>query len=78
MMDSNYPSLTALPVMLSLIRTCEVLGISQGSLFRHIKKGELPYIKLGRRTLIPREAIENLIKKSFENCKIEYPMQDNQ
>jgi excisionase family DNA binding protein len=63
-MDNNHPSLTAFPVFLSIPQIREILGISQSSVLRHIKSGALPHVKLGRRVLIPREAIETLIDKS--------------
>jgi excisionase family DNA binding protein len=55
-----------------------MLGVSQSSLLRYMKNGSIPYVKIGRRTLIPKEAIDSLVKKSFENCVIEYPKRDVQ
>jgi excisionase family DNA binding protein len=57
------------PVFISIPQIREILGISQSSVLRRIKSGELPHVKFGRRTLIPREAVETLIDKSFVNNK---------
>jgi excisionase family DNA binding protein len=68
-MENKYSSLMNYPVFISIPQIREILGISQSSVLRRIKSGELPHVKLGRRTLIPREAIETLIDKSFVNNK---------
>lgn len=67
-------SIQTFPLFLNIEETRKVLSISRSSILRHIKNGKIPYVKLGRRVLIPREAIEALVKKSFENCVIEYPL----
>jgi excisionase family DNA binding protein len=73
MMASDKSSLTTLPFFLNVSNACEVLGISQSSLLRHVKDSTLPHIKLGRRILIPREAIDSLTKNAFKNSTVEYP-----
>lgn len=70
--------MTNLPVFINVNETCKIMGVSQSSLIRYMKNGKIPFVKIGRRTLIPREAIEILVKKSFENCKIECPIEDSQ
>lgn len=45
---------------LSIKETSELLGASRMTIYRQIKKGYLPAIKLGRRTIIMKAALENL------------------
>ena len=39
----------------------EILGISRWSAYYAFKRGELPGIKLGKRILIPRHALEKML-----------------
>jgi excisionase family DNA binding protein len=66
---NNSNSVENLPIFLSITDTYKILNISQSSILRYVKDGKIAHVKLGRRTLIPREAIEDLLRKSFENCK---------
>ena len=68
-MDNEYSSLENLPVFLNIYQAKNVLNISESSIQRYLKTGYLPYLKIGRRILIPKEGIITIIKKSFENCK---------
>jgi excisionase family DNA binding protein len=77
MVSGNF-SLTTLPLFLNVPKACEVLGISQSSLLRHVKSGTLPHVKLGRRILIPREVIKSLTENAFKNSKIEYTEKGSQ
>lgn len=47
---------------LSIAETCELLGASRMTLYRHIKSGILPAAKLGRRTIIKRSEIDKLLQ----------------
>ena len=46
----------------------EVLGIPKSTLYRLVKKGRLPSIKLGKRVLISRMAMEDLISGKKCSC----------
>jgi excisionase family DNA binding protein len=46
---------------LSVPETATLLGISRGHAYQLVARRELPAIRLGRRVLIPREAIEQLL-----------------
>lgn len=39
----------------------EILGISRSSAFQAVTNGELPVIRIGRRLLVPRSALEKLL-----------------
>ncbi|HHY94629.1 MAG TPA: helix-turn-helix domain-containing protein [Firmicutes bacterium] len=43
---------------LTVEETAQRLGLSRKSLYAHIAAGRLPFIKLGRRRLIPVESLE--------------------
>ncbi len=38
-----------------------LLGLSRNSCYEGIKRGEIPHIKIGKRILIPRLALEKLL-----------------
>ena len=39
----------------------ERLGISRAHAYQHVARGELPHLRLGRRVVVPRQAIEALL-----------------
>lgn len=45
---------------LNIQETCHLLGASRMTIYRQIKRGNIPAIKLGRRTIIMKSALENL------------------
>ena len=59
MSDAAEPTLT-----LSVEQAARILGISPGLAYQLVHRGELAAIKLGRRILVPRHAVEALIKQS--------------
>jgi excisionase family DNA binding protein len=63
-------------LFLSISQAVDMLGISQSSLLRLLKKGVIPHTKLGKRTLIPREVIDVLVRNAYEQCNVEYPQKD--
>ncbi|MCL2443882.1 MAG: helix-turn-helix domain-containing protein [Treponema sp.] len=64
---TNNANLNTLPIFLNASQVKEILQISQSTFLRKIKDGSLPIVRVGRRLLIPKEFIENLILKSYEN-----------
>lgn len=44
-----------------LVETAEILGVSRASAYRRAQDGEIPAIRLGRRWLVPRAALENML-----------------
>ena len=42
------------------------LGISRNGAYEAAKRGEIPTVKIGRRVLVPREAIDRMLAKAME------------
>lgn len=51
----------------SVDEAAEVLGISRASAYEAIRKGEIPHIKIGKRILIPRVALDDLLRCAESN-----------
>jgi excisionase family DNA binding protein len=47
---------------LTVSETASLLGISRAHAYELVARHELPAIRLGRRVLIPRQAIQDLIQ----------------
>jgi excisionase family DNA binding protein len=43
------------------------LGLSRNTVYELIRQGQIPSVRLGRRILIPREALENLLTVNKES-----------
>jgi excisionase family DNA binding protein len=46
---------------LTVDETRKKLGLSRGLIYQAIHKGEIPSVRIGRRILIPRAALEKLL-----------------
>ncbi len=46
---------------LNVPEVARLLGLSRGSAYQAIATGEIPHVKVGRRILIPRIALERLL-----------------
>ena len=46
---------------LTVGEACKRLGISRGLCYEAIKRGDLPHLRIGRRILIPKVALERLL-----------------
>jgi len=46
---------------LSVEETAKILGIGRNLCYDRVKTGEIPAIKIGKRLLIPRSALEKLL-----------------
>jgi excisionase family DNA binding protein len=42
----------------------KLLGVSRGSAYEAVRRGELPSIRVGKRILVPRAALERLVLAS--------------
>jgi excisionase family DNA binding protein len=48
----------------------KILGVSRNTAYDAVKTGQLPIIKIGRRFLVPRAALERMLEKA-ESVAIE-------
>ncbi len=46
---------------LSVEETGRILGISRGAAYAHAKDGSIPTIRLGKRLLVPKAALDKLL-----------------
>jgi excisionase family DNA binding protein len=52
-----------LPVLISVKKAAEVLGISRASAYRYAEQGHLPIKKLGGRIYVVRDRLRELVEK---------------
>ncbi len=50
-----------LPAVLTVEQTAQVLGISRGLAFAGVRASEIPHTRIGRRILISRDALLDLL-----------------
>ncbi len=48
---------------LSVTETAKILGIGRNLCYSRIKKGDIPVIKIGRRYVVPKKALEKLLSE---------------
>ena len=46
---------------LTVSETASLLGLSRNSAYQGVLTGEIPHVKVGKRILIPRKALEELL-----------------
>ncbi len=52
---------------LTVDETASALGISRNAAYEGVRRGEIPSIRVGRRLLVPRIALERLLEKAAES-----------
>ncbi len=52
------------PLVYSVSEARKLLGISRGLAYEAIRTGQIPSIRLGRRILVPRFGLEQLLKEA--------------
>ncbi|HWL36686.1 MAG TPA: helix-turn-helix domain-containing protein [Frankiaceae bacterium] len=52
-----------LPPILTVEQTATLLGISRGLAFAAVRTGEIPHVRIGRRIIVPRDALRNLLEQ---------------
>lgn len=50
-----------LPPILTVEQTAKLLGISRGLAFAAVRTGDIPSVRIGRRILVPRDALRALV-----------------
>jgi len=50
------------PAVFTVCEVAEILRIGRISAYQAIEKGEIPCIRIGRRILVPRHALERLLE----------------
>lgn len=50
-----------LPPILTVEQTAKVLGISRGLAFTGVRNGDIPSIRIGRRILVPRDRLRQML-----------------
>lgn len=58
---------------LSVEEAGEVLGISRSSAFQAAANGELPVIRIGKRLLVPRHALEQMLGEPVNATQAKLP-----
>ena len=53
-------------LVLSVTEAAGMLGISRGLAYELVARGELPSLRLGRRIVVPRRALEALLDAAVE------------
>ena len=51
-----------LRLTLTIKQAAETLGISRGSAYEAARRGEIPTIRIGRRLIVPRAALERMLE----------------
>jgi excisionase family DNA binding protein len=51
----------SLCLTVSVEEAARILGISRGAAYAHARDGSLPIVRLGKRLLVPRAALEKLL-----------------
>ncbi len=52
--------------VLTIIETAKELGISKGSAYEAARTGEIPTIRIGRRLIVPRAALDKMLDQAGE------------
>jgi excisionase family DNA binding protein len=60
---SNTEALT-----LSVDQTAKLLGLSRNGAYEAIARGEVPSIRIGRRLLVPRVALERMLSNAVREA----------
>src|SRR4051794_3938031 len=52
------------PLTYSVVKAAELLGVGRNQAYEAVRTGEIPSIRIGKRILVPRIALENLLKEA--------------
>lgn len=62
-----YKNADDLPLMLSVLEVADVLGISRAGAYDLVKSKGFPAINIGRRIVVPKDALLKWIQAQVEN-----------
>ena len=54
-------------LILTARETSQLLGLSRSSVYQGMLTGEIPHVRIGKRKLIPRVALEKLLSEASVN-----------
>ena len=58
-------------MILTVKETAQMLGLSRNSVYQGVLTGEIPCLKVGKRILVPRKALEDLLGSAGSKPKAE-------
>jgi excisionase family DNA binding protein len=47
--------------VLSVAQAAHLLGLSRSNTYAHVRDGTIPSVRIGRRVLVPKQALERLL-----------------
>jgi excisionase family DNA binding protein len=56
--------LDTMPATITIDEAAAVLGVSRNSAYSAVARGEIPAIRIGRRLLVPKAALERLLESA--------------
>ncbi len=59
MVDTNRKTIT-------VREAADQLGLGRNTAYEAVKRGEIPTVKIGRRLLVPRDAIDRILQRAME------------
>ncbi len=62
--DLADAGLESLPTVLTIPETAKILRIGRNSAYEAARTGEIPTVKIGKRLLVPREALERKLAEA--------------
>jgi excisionase family DNA binding protein len=60
-MKSTPVALAELPDVMTVTEAAEFLRLGRNSIYEAIRRGEVPTVRIGRRILVPKVGLENLL-----------------
>lgn len=58
-------------MVLTVKETAQILGLSRNSVYQGVLTGQIPCLKVGKRILVPRKALEELLASVGSKPKAE-------
>ena len=62
--DLAVAGLESLPTILTIPETAKILRIGRNSAYEAARRGQIPTVKIGKRLLVPREALERKLAEA--------------